>query len=810
MQQVNTFASEQDRQKFVSLMQEYASNQIDIVSPKNLLTERKIALLSYIAVKPQYVDRELIDKLAGLQLEETYPNFNDILHEFISATYKTKPATATERFLCRGLESKQVLDVALSSAFRENCAKFNYTPKFIREENVVERAVSGLINIYSNGQLTQDLILDKQDFLDKLDEKDGKYSKLNFKLNLLLNNFKNSNKNDYAKALCALSVINFCLTDLSSKKLKQDEIIATHNYLNDFDIFIKNTVAGLLESERIKDVETLYDRKITFDNLIDKFNQNNAIDFSTVDRILQRAQIEKITSATGKMHKQLEVLEQANLPTNSAVNYAYLHILSNYSNYIFVQEFLISSLENAKSRDLTINDLVKKAHSTALEMQDREIVTALDCIEENNNIAKSSKFSSKFIFENYFADLENSLNTQHRSKLYYKINQYHARKTSTRRAMIAFLGLSEGIKVHEATIKKDASKTETESTEKALDDKKEQESKPVLPKMSKKYHLGLSGVDYLFSKSALRDYINKEKNKDSQNAKIDDLEKQENAEISANAENSNIQPANNEINQFTINGQDEPNANDIYDNQEQVTEQNYDFSNNAIQDNEFNQTQTGNENFSNYQQTRDIDGLKQIFSQSRNQAKQNLDNLQPIEDFNVNLDAPSVQDLYKEQEFAQDTQPNFEQNNDQYADYQYQNQDYQNYEQGYYQQNQSYDDYNQNADYSNTSGEYAQYPQYDDSQNYDQQYYDENGYYDYQNEQNPDFYANQNDFGVNQPNAQDFGQNQFDNYQNYDANYDYQNDYNQYGQQGGGYNSAENGQNTENQTNLNDTNKNNY
>lgn len=766
MQQPNTFASEQIKQDYISSLQNYALGQIEQQVSLQDKTSLKVALLSYVAVLPQYSDKSFIDKSLKLDLDSA--NFNELLGKIITSNFKIAniAQTRAEEFLTRGMASIQMLDIVFSNAFRENCAKFNFNPKFVQEKNVVERVVAGLMDIYSNGQLVFDLMFDKREFLDKLEDRDSTLAKLNFKFNLLLNNFKNTNKNDYAKALCTLSLINFCLADLADKKLTQNEIISVHNYINDFDIFIKNTAKELLAQERIKDVETLYDRKVAFDNLIDKLNKNNAIDFSDVEQILKQAKIEKITSATGKMHKQLEVLEQGKALENSVANYTYLHILANYSNYCFAQEFLVNAIEKLQGKNnLSIDNCLQSAHTTALEMQDDEIVKAVECLQENGNIAKSSGLPANCIFENYFDNLADNLTTLHRSKLYYRTEQPHIRKTPTRLNSIAFLGLSEGIEIVEPIQKESIednkiAKTENEENspnetaevieEKPIESLEEEpadsqpedtKSKPI----SNRFSLGLTSEQYSEAKQLLKDY--KEKQQD------------ENLYTTITQQNS------------------------MLDTQS-------DMQQNDIPQLQTNQPQEQSElGVGEQEEENDLDDLKQIFAQVREQAKQKLDNLpqqfdnnetlQPIEDLQVDLveyyqptPNPFVQNAQNYNVNASNSQLN-----DENTQYSYQNHD--TYEYPYYQEQQEFNTNNQteqqdyynnyvdtqnNYQYSNTSNEYNQYPEYSEQyqdyngQGYDQQYY-----------------------------SQEAGQTDYD--QNYESGNEYYNQYQDYGEQNLDYNS---------------------
>ena len=171
MQQPNTFASEQIKQDYISSLQNYALGQIEQQVSLQDKISLKVALFGYVAVLPQYADKSFIDKSLKLDLDNA--NFNELLSEIITSNFKIAniAQTRAEEFLTRGLVSKQMLDIVFSNAFRENCAKFNFNPKFVQEKNVVERVVAGLMDIYSNGQLAFDLMFDKREFLDKIEDK---------------------------------------------------------------------------------------------------------------------------------------------------------------------------------------------------------------------------------------------------------------------------------------------------------------------------------------------------------------------------------------------------------------------------------------------------------------------------------------------------------------------------------------------------------------------------------------------------------------------------------------------------------------
>ena len=86
MQQPNTFASEQIKQDYISSLQNYALGQIEQQVSLQDKTSLKVALLSYVAVLPQYADKSFIDKSLKLNLDNA--NFNELLSKIITSNFK--------------------------------------------------------------------------------------------------------------------------------------------------------------------------------------------------------------------------------------------------------------------------------------------------------------------------------------------------------------------------------------------------------------------------------------------------------------------------------------------------------------------------------------------------------------------------------------------------------------------------------------------------------------------------------------------------------------------------------------------------
>ena len=189
------FTNEEQKQRYISILQNYANDLIDYLHPNDpYITERKIALFSYIAVKPQYADTDLVEKLARMDFEtfefsrneknphydtdgyvkfienkiniKHYPEMKDIesprcnidtvIHEMIHLTsyYSShlKTLTERERFLEEGITDKKTKDIIRSPEFREICRQFNYKPKLNQNMGYkVEKGFVSLLNIITNG-----------------------------------------------------------------------------------------------------------------------------------------------------------------------------------------------------------------------------------------------------------------------------------------------------------------------------------------------------------------------------------------------------------------------------------------------------------------------------------------------------------------------------------------------------------------------------------------------------------------------------------------------------------------------------------
>ncbi|MBQ7977236.1 MAG: hypothetical protein IJ301_01365 [Clostridia bacterium] len=179
MQELITFETNQHREVFIAEKQNKALDLIKfhaINRGTQPIMEHEIALLSIIAVKPQFIDEQNLQHLASLDINllpligqahllkepqimnasaplSIYAIIHEFFHQISFKIAKRDNLNKLERVLEEGVVDNCTIDVVSSEQFEAICQKYNYEPILSSSGYVVERAITGLLDLCLNGEV---------------------------------------------------------------------------------------------------------------------------------------------------------------------------------------------------------------------------------------------------------------------------------------------------------------------------------------------------------------------------------------------------------------------------------------------------------------------------------------------------------------------------------------------------------------------------------------------------------------------------------------------------------------------------------
>lgn len=196
MQELNTFETQFERDKFIAEKQQ---NALDLLRQNSVRAnipvhiEFEIALLGLIAVKPELIDDDTIMHLTELDITQLpllgqahllrepkqmntsetlsiYAVVHELIHQISFRIAKRNDLNEVERLFEEGVVDNITLDIVNSEKFAVLCQQYNYTPEIIASGYVVERSITGLLDLCLNGEVVRSHIVGDEVLNQKLAE----------------------------------------------------------------------------------------------------------------------------------------------------------------------------------------------------------------------------------------------------------------------------------------------------------------------------------------------------------------------------------------------------------------------------------------------------------------------------------------------------------------------------------------------------------------------------------------------------------------------------------------------------------------
>lgn len=185
MQDLNKFETQQECENFIAQKQQMVLDLIRqnaVREGRGVFPEFEVALLGLIAVKPEMLDDETLTRLAGLDITQlpllgqahllklpvemntpeslsTYTIVHELMHQISFRLERRNELNEVERLFEEGVVDNAALDVINSPIFSNICAQYGLVPDFIASGYVVERSITGLLDLCFEGEVERSHII---------------------------------------------------------------------------------------------------------------------------------------------------------------------------------------------------------------------------------------------------------------------------------------------------------------------------------------------------------------------------------------------------------------------------------------------------------------------------------------------------------------------------------------------------------------------------------------------------------------------------------------------------------------------------
>ena len=403
MDSLNYFATEQERLQYIQDMQNYAINQIEYYANlrpelNNYLTEKSVVLLSLIAVKPELIDAEFVDRMAQVHIREDedlpykglcvfekneilleQKNFDDnvistqfrtLTHEmmhYTSFVVNNKPEkfSSLDSILEEGATDNLAREIYTSPQFREYCKQYNLNFEIFYNHSSnsypMERAVTLLLDIIFDGKLYEmhtlgnqnmvDYVKSLADFAKLQDTKVGLGSPDSSGLSAI------GSFSGVMGLFASNEILALLLNNLPNREFTEQEKIKLNLSYQDFKDNLLSLTLSLDEliEMMVKSDAVTPDGRDYVTYIFDSYHEllkNNQLDLTQVNQVLDQSKYFNNVSMSKKLINQSNLLENSGLTESSpTANYVYNELFAASQDFKGMQKFLKLSIDEIKERN---------------------------------------------------------------------------------------------------------------------------------------------------------------------------------------------------------------------------------------------------------------------------------------------------------------------------------------------------------------------------------------------------------------------------------------------------------------------------